>query len=112
MPLRVALLESGQFAVQLRGGRTVPKDLRSFVDELVERRPDELKMVTEEVDPRFGLTAVAAKFERLGQFPALYFQKVKGSDLPAAVNLTATYDRLAMALGTDVHGMVERYAER
>src|SRR4051794_37306263 len=69
-------------------------------------------MVTEEVDPRFGMTAVAAKYERLGQFPALYFQKVKGSDLPAAVNLTASYDRLAMALGTDVHGMVASYAER
>src|SRR5579871_433513 len=90
----------------------VPKDLRSFVDELAERRPDESKTVTEPVDPRFGMTAVAARFEQLGQFPALYFQHVEGSELPAVLNLTASYDRLALALGTTPREMVAVYSER
>ncbi|MEA2642954.1 MAG: 2,5-furandicarboxylate decarboxylase 1 [Chloroflexota bacterium] len=90
----------------------MPKDLRSFVDELAERRPDELKMVSEPVDPRFGMTAVAAALERRGQFPALYFQHVRGSELPAVVNLTASYERLAMALGTTQHEMVSVYSQR
>src|SRR5262245_28042880 len=67
----------------------------------MERRPDELKMVTEEVDGRFGVTAVCQALERRGQFPAIYFQRVRGSELPVVVNLTATYERLALALGTN-----------
>jgi 2,5-furandicarboxylate decarboxylase 1 len=88
------------------------KDLRSFVDELVELRPDEMKLVEQEVDPRFGMTAIAAAFERRGQFPALYFRHVKGSDLRAVIGLTATYDRLAIALGTTEQEMVATYAAR
>ncbi len=90
----------------------MPKDLRSFIAEVSERRPDDLKMITEPVDPRFGITAVAAKLERLGQFPALYFTNVRGSEIPLVVNLTATYERLAMALGATVEDMVEVYAEK
>ncbi len=88
------------------------KDLRTFISEIMERRPDELKMVTEEVDARFGITAVAEALERRGQFPAVYFQRVRGSELPAVVNLTATYERLALALGTTTDRMVQVYAER
>jgi 2,5-furandicarboxylate decarboxylase 1 len=90
----------------------VPKDLRSFLAEVQERLPDQIKMIEEEVDPEFGITAVAAKLERRGQFPALYFQRVRGSDLPVVVNLTATYERLAMALGTDVDHMVTVYSDK
>ena len=35
-----------------------PKDLRTFIEEVVERYPDEIKTVDEAVDPRFGVTAV------------------------------------------------------
>lgn len=93
-------------------GLAVPKDLRSFIAEVAQRRPDEIKMIAEDVDPRFGVTAVAAKLEREGRFPALYFQHVGDTALPAVVNLTATYDRLALALGTDLQHMVSVYAER
>ena len=90
----------------------MPKDLRSFIAEIAEQRPDELKTIVDEVDPRFGITAVAAALERQGRFPALYFQSVGDTELPAIVNLTATYDRLAIALGTTVQEMVPTYAER
>jgi 2,5-furandicarboxylate decarboxylase 1 len=90
----------------------VPKDLRTFLAEVAERRPDEIKMVEEDVEPRFGLTAVAARLEREGRFPALYFTSVGDSNIPVIVNLTATYERLALALGTDIQNLVPTYAER
>ena len=90
----------------------MPKDLRSFIAEVTEQRPDQIKLITDEVDPRFGVTAVAAKLEKQGEFPALYFETVGDTELPAIVNLTATYDRLALALGTDVQHMVPHYAEK
>ncbi len=90
----------------------MPKDLRSFLAELQERRPDDIKLIEEEVDPEFGITAVAAKLERRGQFPALFFARVRGSDLPVVINLTATYERLAMALGATPQDMVQVYGEK
>ncbi|HEY3118136.1 MAG TPA: UbiD family decarboxylase [Chloroflexota bacterium] len=90
----------------------MPKDLRSFVDELAERRPGEMKIVREPVDPRFGMTAIAAAFERRGEFPAIYFEHVNGSEVPAVINLTASYDRLALALETTSQDMVPTYSEK
>src|SRR5437667_2062083 len=90
----------------------MPKDLRSFISEVAEKRPDQIKVISEEVDPRFGVTAVAAKLEKQGEFPALYFKTVGDTEVPAIVNLTATDDRLALALGTDVRHMVQHYAEK
>src|SRR5207244_458306 len=94
------------------GGGVMPKDLRSFIAEVVERRPDDVKRIDEEVEPKFGVTAVAAALERRGQYPALFFSSVGDTELPVVVNLTATYDRLPLALETDVQNMVPTYAER
>src|SRR5438874_4131291 len=114
-----ALRQQGGYGTTIRrivlilaGGFPVPKDLRTFLAEISERRPDDLRMITEEIEPRFGIHAVAAKLERQGQFPALYFSNIQGSDLPVVVNLTATYERLAIALGTTVPNMVKTYAEQ
>jgi 2,5-furandicarboxylate decarboxylase 1 len=88
------------------------KDLRSFIGEVVERRPNDIKRVDDDVDPHWGVTAVAAALEKRGEFPALFFSSVGDTELPVVVNLTATYERLALALGTDVQHMVPTYAER
>src|SRR4051794_38032908 len=90
----------------------VPKDLRSFIAQVTEGRPDDIKRIDEDVEPKYGVTAVAAALEQRGQFPALFFSHVGDTELPVVVNLTATYDRLALALDTDVTNMVPRYAER
>ena len=90
----------------------MPRDLRTFIEDVVERFPDEIKTVDAEVDPRFGITAVAARFERQGRHPALFFPKVMHSRLPVVVNLSATYERLALGIGTTVQEMVRAYGER
>jgi 2,5-furandicarboxylate decarboxylase 1 len=88
------------------------RDLRTYLAELSEHRPDDLLTVSREVDPVFELTGVLAKFEQAGQYPAVLFKKVKGSDLPVLINLTATYERLALSLGTTVQEMVPEFARR
>jgi 2,5-furandicarboxylate decarboxylase 1 len=90
----------------------MPKDLRTFLTELERARPDDLIRVRREVDARFEACAVAAKLEQQGRHPALLFEHVKGAALPALTNLCATFDRLALSLGTDIHHMVEVFAER
>ncbi|OGQ82223.1 MAG: 4-hydroxybenzoate decarboxylase [Deltaproteobacteria bacterium RIFCSPLOWO2_12_FULL_60_19] len=88
------------------------KDLRAFIHEIATTMPDEIQLVTEEVDPRFGVTALAGKLAQQQRFPALYFTRMKGSDLPLVINLTASYERLALALGTTVAEMATAYGER
>lgn len=87
------------------------KDMRSFIKQVM-KKPGEIVVVEEPVDPRFEVTGIAAKLGSKGQFPAILCRKVIGSDLPVIINLTATYERLALALGTTLERMVPEYAFR
>jgi 2,5-furandicarboxylate decarboxylase 1 len=88
------------------------KDLRTFIDEVGKARPNDILVVTREVDPVFELTGVVAKLEQSGEFPAVLFRKVKGSSFPVLINLTASYERLALSLGSTIHEMVPEFAKR
>ena len=90
----------------------MPQDLRTYLDDLARNCPDELFQVSREVDPQLELTGVIAKLEEQNRFPAVLFRHVKGTRFPALINVHASYERLARALGTDVAGMVEEYARR
>lgn len=80
----------------------MPKDLRSFMAEVVEQQPGAIRRVDVPVDPRFGITAYGARADREREYPALLFTDVIGSDLPCVANLLATPQRLALALGRSV----------
>lgn len=90
----------------------MPKDLRTFLRDVLTYRPGEIKQVSDPVDPRFGATAIAERLARENQYPALYFEKVGTSDMPLVLNLTATYDRLALALGTTLADMVPTFGQK
>jgi 2,5-furandicarboxylate decarboxylase 1 len=90
----------------------MPKDLRSFLCDLMKTRPGEVKSVSAGVDPRFGATAIAERFARENQYPALYFEKIGQSAIPLVLNLTATYDRLAVALETTLADLVPTFGQR
>lgn len=79
------------------------KDLRSFLAEVVAQRPDDVQVVDTPVDPRFGITAWGAEYESRNQYPAFLFTNVEGRATSCISNLTATWERMALALGTDVH---------
>jgi 2,5-furandicarboxylate decarboxylase 1 len=94
------------------GGQKGSKDLRQFIRQLIDHMPGSIKRVHRQVDPRFGCTALAEKFARINEFPALFFPHIDGSRIPLVVNLTATYERLALALGTTPLDMVATYGDR
>lgn len=88
-------------------------DLRSFLEKIKKEKPGEFASVEREVDPAFELTAVVSRLEKKGQFPVVYFDKVKGSPFPVVVNLFGKYERLAEALS--IHGgadLVAAYAQK
>lgn len=74
-------------------------DLRSFLKSL-ENNSEHLVRVKKEVDPKFEATAVLQKLEEQRKYPAVLFEKVKGSDIPVVSNLFADRERIAMAFGT------------
>jgi 2,5-furandicarboxylate decarboxylase 1 len=92
------------------------KDLRSYLDELVVAHPEQLKVVRKRVDPDFEAAAIVDRMEdepgRWPGFPAVLFEQVGDSEIPLLLNLHGTYERLALSIGTDVHGMVPEYARR
>ncbi|OGQ78973.1 MAG: hypothetical protein A3G40_14525 [Deltaproteobacteria bacterium RIFCSPLOWO2_12_FULL_57_22] len=75
------------------------KDLRTYLEELGRKHPGEIVVVDREVDPKFEASAVVEKLERQEKFPLVFFKKLKGSAFPAIMNLGASYERLALAMG-------------
>ena len=60
----------------------------------------ELKRVRAEVDPELEITEIADRLVRAGG-PAVLFEKVKGSDIPVAINTYGSMKRMAWALGVE-----------
>lgn len=94
----------------------MPQDLRTYLDQLIATYPHQLKVVTDEVNPEFEATALVDRMEddpaHFPGFPAVLFKNIAGSSMPLLLNLHATYERLALSIGTDVKGMVPEYAKR
>jgi 2,5-furandicarboxylate decarboxylase 1 len=86
------------------------QDLRTFLDQVKRTRPDDLVIVSREVDPAYEITALVVKLEREGRRrPVLLFENVKGTPFPVLTNLHASRSRLALALGTPPDGMLAAY---
>lgn len=87
----------------------MPKDLRHYLAELTRKLPAEYVRVQREVDPGFELPAVLRKLQDEDRYPAVLFEKVKGSRFPVISNLFASSNRLALAFGVSVENLVEGY---
>jgi 4-hydroxy-3-polyprenylbenzoate decarboxylase len=70
--------------------------LRSFLDEL--RRRGDLLEIQAPVDPHLEMGEIAQRIVRR-RGPALLFRRPVGSDVPVLMNLLATPERIALALG-------------
>jgi 2,5-furandicarboxylate decarboxylase 1 len=86
------------------------KDLRTFLDEVRTRRPKEIVDVERRVDPRHETTAILTKFEQRYRSPVLFFHDVAGCEMPVVTNVCGSLPRLALALGTSLGELSERYA--
>lgn len=88
------------------------QDLRSYLDLLKRERPDDLVVVSREIDPAYEITALVVKLERVARRrPVLLFERVKGSRFPVLTNLHASRGRLALALGVAPDGLLARYLQ-
>lgn len=83
-------------------------DLRGFIALLEAEHPDQLVRITQEVDPRYGVSGILHRLERDGRFPLVIFENVKGSDIPLVANMHADLTRLSLALGI-ADGDIKRF---
>ena len=91
------------------------EDLRSYLQELLQKRPNHIKVVEQEVDRKWEITGFIEKIRkgpRYPEFPAVLFTNVKGSKFPVLINLCGSYDRLALSIDATVKTMVPEYAKR
>src|SRR5438034_1144744 len=92
-----------------------PKDLRAYLQKLVEYDPRQLMVVEKEIDPIFEATAIVDQMRtdaRYPNYPAVLFRRIKGSSIPLLINLQGTYERLALAIDSNLRGMVEEFGRR
>jgi 2,5-furandicarboxylate decarboxylase 1 len=88
----------------------MPQDLRSYLDLVKRRKPEEFVIVSKEVDPAYEITALVVKLEKaLRRRPVLLFEKVKGTAFPVLTNLHASRSRLALGMGAAPEDMLRTY---
>jgi UbiD family decarboxylase len=86
------------------------QDLRSYLDLIKRRRPDEFVIVSKEVDPAYEITALVVKLEQEARRrPVMLFEKVKGTPFPVLTNLHASRSRLALAMNAAPADMLRSY---
>jgi UbiD family decarboxylase len=86
------------------------QDLRSYLDVLKRKRPDDLVIVSREIDPAWEITALVVKLEReLKRRPVLLLEQVRGTRFPVLTNLHASRARLALALGAAPDALLGTY---
>ena len=86
------------------------QDLRSYLDGIKRTRPNDVQIVSKEIDPAFDITAFVVKLEKeRKQRPVLLFENVKGTTFPVLTNLHASRSRLAQAIGCPPDQMLPTY---
>jgi 2,5-furandicarboxylate decarboxylase 1 len=86
------------------------QDLRSYLDLIRRNNPEDMLVISREMDPAYEITAIAAKFDQEAKRrPILLFEKVRGSKFPVLTNLHASRARLALAMGVEPQEMQRAY---
>ena len=88
------------------------RDLRSYLEDLRKKAPEEVVSVNRKVDCRFELPALLARLETQDRYPSILFNRVNDYKMPVLSNLFATRKRLALAMGCDEKNLNEVYRER
>ncbi|HIK44508.1 MAG TPA: UbiD family decarboxylase [Leptolyngbyaceae cyanobacterium M65_K2018_010] len=85
------------------------KDLRQFLT-LLEQR-GQLRRITAPVDPHLEVAEIANRL-LLGGGPALLFEQVNGSDIPLAINVLGTVERVCWAMNMEHPQELETLGEK
>ncbi len=87
------------------------KDLREFLIECEERLPKEFIKISREVDYKYEISAIIKKLDLMGKHPLVFFEKVKGFDMPVVCNTDNSLTKLGLALGVSPE-MIEDFYDR
>ena len=90
----------------------MPKDLRSFIAQLEAKSPEEIARVNKPLSPRYEISALLTHLEKIKRFPLLFFEKVKGSDVPVVINAQASRRLMAIALDGKPEELARKFGER
>jgi 2,5-furandicarboxylate decarboxylase 1 len=87
-------------------------NLRTFLEELEAKAPEEIWRIREAVDPSFEIAALVLELEKRKQAPVLWFERVRGSDFPLVTNVFADRRRYARALGVPMESLHAEWVAR
>jgi UbiD family decarboxylase len=86
------------------------QDLRSYLETIKRRKPEDFRIVSRAIDPAYELTAFVVKLEKeRRQRPVLLFENVNGTRFPVLTNLHASRSRLAQAVNAAPEAMLKAY---
>ncbi len=86
------------------------QDLTGYLDLVKRTRPDDLLVVSKELDPAYEITALVVKLEREARKrPVVICERVKGTSFPVLTNLHASRSRLALSMGAAPDEMLTTY---
>mgnify|MGYP001039829679 CR=1 FL=1 len=88
------------------------KDLRDFINECEKKLPKEFVRVSKEVDPKYEITAIIKKLDLMGKHPLVFFEKVKGYNIPVVCNTDTTWSKFGLALGVPPEKVEDFYSEK
>jgi 2,5-furandicarboxylate decarboxylase 1 len=87
-------------------------NLRTFLEELEAKAPEEIWRIREAVDPSFEIAALVLELEKRKQAPVLWFERVRGSEFPLVTNVFADRRRYARALGVPMESLHAEWVAR
>jgi 2,5-furandicarboxylate decarboxylase 1 len=76
-------------------------NLRTFLQEVRERLPEQILTIRQEVPLDYTSTALTMELERRGQRPILFFEHIKDYAQPMVANLFATKEVMALGIGAN-----------
>ena len=86
------------------------QSLPGYLDEIKRSKPEEIVVISRELNPAFELTALVVKLEREAKRrPVLICERVQGTKFPVLTNLHASRSRLALAMGAAPEDMLTTY---
>jgi UbiD family decarboxylase len=86
------------------------QSLPAYLDLIKRKKPEEIVVVSRELDPAFELTALVVKLEREARRrPVLICERVQGTKFPVLTNLHASRSRLALSMGAAPEDMLTTY---